>query len=184
MNAQQRTAATASSSGRAPVAPRYHRRCTSIPSSSAPASTQLPDEASEQQQGAEWRRRTLLSDRERVSGLARQFSKFLPAGAAQQVEDFEAPPIRHTPLDGDAARAADDALDVRLVQWYPGHIARAERQLKEQVGKIWQPISILLDSVPAPVSDYLFTCPKIDIVGLLRGRCGPNVAWNCFSRGA
>ncbi|KAG2483706.1 hypothetical protein HYH03_017425 [Edaphochlamys debaryana] len=30
----------------------------------------------------------------------------------------------------------DESLQVRMVQWYPGHIARAERQLKAQLGMV------------------------------------------------
>ena len=33
-------------------------------------------------------------------------------------------------------RESDETLQVSLVQWYPGHIARAERQLKEQLSKV------------------------------------------------
>ncbi len=31
------------------------------------------------------------------------------------------------------SRAADASLQVHTVQWYPGHIARAERQLRDQL---------------------------------------------------
>eukprot|EP00877_Chromochloris_zofingiensis_P010043 jgi/Chrzof1/5292/Cz15g21030.t1 len=31
------------------------------------------------------------------------------------------------------AETADDSLQIHMVQWYPGHIAKAERQLKEQL---------------------------------------------------
>jgi len=31
------------------------------------------------------------------------------------------------------ARQADASLQIHMVQWYPGHIAKAERQLKEQL---------------------------------------------------
>ena len=33
-------------------------------------------------------------------------------------------------------RSSDETLQVSMVQWYPGHIARAERQLKEQLEKV------------------------------------------------
>lgn len=43
-------------------------------------------------------------------------------------------PSRTVPAPSAAAAAALDAsLHVQMVQWYPGHIARAERQLKEQL---------------------------------------------------
>lgn len=71
-----------------------------------------------------------------VEGLARQYTKFLPKGALRGVRDWEntavADPI---PLDSERSRSDhhDASLQVHLVQWYPGHIARAERQLKEQL---------------------------------------------------
>lgn len=48
------------------------------------------------------------------------------------------PPFREQlgPVDPEAlarAQTADAAFQVHTVQWYPGHIARAERQLKEQL---------------------------------------------------
>jgi hypothetical protein len=33
----------------------------------------------------------------------------------------------------DRAQVADASFQVHTVQWYPGHIAKAERQLKEQL---------------------------------------------------
>ncbi|KAK9811634.1 hypothetical protein WJX72_007411 [[Myrmecia] bisecta] len=38
-----------------------------------------------------------------------------------------------TDLELDQESVADSSLQARMVQWYPGHIARAERQLREQL---------------------------------------------------
>ena len=57
------------------------------------------------------------------------------APAPDALDDAEAPE------DGgrnylQMADLADSSLQARMVQWYPGHIARAERQLKEQLGMV------------------------------------------------
>lgn len=37
---------------------------------------------------------------------------------------------------GVASNHTECALQPRMVQWYPGHIAKAERDLKEQLGSV------------------------------------------------
>jgi hypothetical protein len=44
-------------------------------------------------------------------------------------------------------RLSDESLQVSLVQWYPGHIARAERQLKEQLSKVDIVLQVSFDLV-------------------------------------
>jgi hypothetical protein len=67
--------------------------------------------------------------------VSRLYSDYLPKGAAkhagqwkQQIEtelDPELPQRQRTPNE--------ENIQTHTVQWYPGHIARAERQLKEQL---------------------------------------------------
>jgi len=45
-------------------------------------------------------------------------------------------------------RLSDESLQVSLVQWYPGHIARAERQLKEQLSKVDIVLQVLDARIP------------------------------------
>jgi hypothetical protein len=64
-----------------------------------------------------------------LQGLARQYTKGMPDDALISKLDLD------ELTEGDIARASrlDGALKVHTVQWYPGHIAKAERQLKEQL---------------------------------------------------
>ena len=72
-----------------------------------------------------------------VFGDPSQYFSDLGGGADQPEEE---PPGPSSDPDTDAEVAAtrrgimhDESVEVHMVQWYPGHIARAERQLKEQL---------------------------------------------------
>jgi len=59
-------------------------------------------------------------------------------------------------------RLSDESLQVNLVQWYPGHIARAERQLKDQLSKV----DILLQ-----VGSALVNACNSKVAARLRSEC-------------
>lgn len=92
-----------------------------------------------------------MTKNEALVGLARQYSKgkvIMSDASLESLFNLEeivnedngvspAPKGRVSNAEWAAARARaaklDAALHVHTVQWYPGHIARAERQLKEQL---------------------------------------------------
>ena len=72
-----------------------------------------------------------------------QRPRFVPSAQSpfeHQIEEEESEvPSRHLSQppsllsSQDSIRRMDSSLTVQMVQWYPGHIAKAERQLKEQL---------------------------------------------------
>lgn len=63
--------------------------------------------------------------------LSRKQADWAPAPVPLRLEAGETLELaRHA---ADAAAAADGSLQIQMVQWYPGHIARAERQLQDQL---------------------------------------------------
>lgn len=74
--------------------------------------------------------------RVRVHPIAPAHGKF----EATEGDVEEEVPSRHlaqppslTSPSNESIRRMDSSLTVQMVQWYPGHIAKAERQLKEQL---------------------------------------------------
>jgi hypothetical protein len=61
----------------------------------------------------------------------------------------------------DRAQVADASFQVHTVQWYPGHIAKAERQLKEQL----KMVDVVLEVRDARIP---------------HSTCHPQVGLNCF----
>ena len=59
-----------------------------------------------------------------------------PPSSSSSSSELELPSrLVRTPLAASAA-IMDQSLHVQMVQWYPGHIAKAERQLKEQLSMV------------------------------------------------
>lgn len=72
----------------------------------------------------------------------------------------------------EGVRLSDESLQVSLVQWYPGHIARAERQLKEQLSKV--DIVLQVGVATGDSSRILPTMPPRHAVTLA---CGAGRCW-------
>jgi ribosome biogenesis GTP-binding protein YlqF len=64
---------------------------------------------------------------------AEQRSMEDPRNPSRVGEEQEVPSRSINTPNATVAAALDQSLHVQMVQWYPGHIAKAERQLKEQL---------------------------------------------------
>lgn len=76
------------------------------------------------------------SHRQPVRVSTRIYAVHQRAGQRHSGTNLSRAPAQQQQLDPEAverAQLADSIFQVHTVQWYPGHIAKAERQLKEQL---------------------------------------------------